>query len=113
MIYQSMDVHQIADALKDDDNANWTYEGAMLLADYLLDLSDETGDFEFDIVAIRCEWSELAGEDLIREYGYLLDQEYDDDDDEKLGDLIELLRDQTYCIEFESNGAARFLIQEF
>jgi len=112
MIYQSMNEYQIADELKDDDNANWTYEGAMLLAEYLLELSDETGDFELDIVAIRCEWSELAGEDLIREYGYLLDQEYDDDD-EKLGDLIELLRDQTYCIEFESNGAARFLIQEF
>jgi len=112
MIYQSMSAHQIADELKDDDNANWTYEGAMLLADYLLDLSEETGDFEFDIVAIRCEWSELSEEDLIQSYGYLLDQEYDDND-EKLGDLIELIRDQTYCIEFESNGAARFLIQEF
>jgi len=112
MIYQSLNAYQIADELKDDDNANWTYEGAMLLADYLLDLSEETGDIEFDIVAIRCEWSELSESDLIQSYGYLLDQEYDDND-EKLGDLIELIRDQTYCIEFESNGAARFLVQEF
>ena len=112
MIYQSLNAYQIADELKDDNNANWTYEGAMLLAEYLLDLSDDIGAFEFDRVAIRCEWSELSESDLIQSYGYLLDQEYDDND-EKLGDLIELIRDQTYCIEFESNGAARFLVQEF
>jgi len=112
MIYQSLNVYQIADELKDDDNSNWTYEGAMLLADYLLDLSDETGDFELDIVAIRCEWSELSESDLIREYGYLLDRYYPNQD-EALGDLVELIREQTYCVEFESNGAARFLIQGF
>jgi len=112
MIYQSLNEYQVADELKSDQYANWTYEGAMLLAEYLLELSDETGDFELDIVAIRCEWSELSEDDLIQSYSYLLDQEYDDND-EKLGDLIELLRDQTYCIEFESDGAARFLLQEF
>src|SRR5210317_1891973 len=112
MIYQTLNAYQIADELKSDEYANFTYEGSMLLADYLLDLSDETSDFEFDRDAIRCEWSELSESDLIQSYGYLLDQEYDDND-EKLGDLIELIRDQTYCIEFESNGAARFLVQEF
>ena len=112
MIYQSLNAYQIADELKRDEYANFTYEGAMLLADYLLDLSDETSDFEFDRVAIRCEWSELSESDLIREYGYLFDRYYPNQD-EALGDLIELLRDRTYCIEFESNGAARFLIQGF
>ena len=112
MIYQSMNEYQIADELKSDEYANFTYEGAMLLAEYLLELSDETGDFEFDRVAIRCEWSDLSESDLIREYGYLLDRYYPNQD-EALGDLVELIRDQTYCVEFESNGAARFLIQGF
>jgi len=112
MIYQSLNAYQIADELKRDEYANFTYEGAMLLAEYLLDLSYETGDFEFDRVAIRCEWSDLSESDLLNSYGYLLERQYDDND-EKLGDLVELIRDQTYCVEFESNGAGRFLVQEF
>jgi len=112
MIYQELTAYDIANDLRADQYANWSSEGSMLLAEYLIDLSEDTGDFAFDRVAIRCEWSEYSESDLISAYGYLLDRTYANQDD-ALGDLIELIRDQTYCIEFESNGAARFLVQEF
>lgn len=112
MIYRELSAYDIADDLLADDYANWTPEGSLLLADYLLDLSDDIGDFAFDRVAIRCDWSELSEDDLISSYSYLLGRTYANQDD-AIGDLIEMIRDQTYCIEFESNGAARFLVQEF
>jgi hypothetical protein len=46
----------MADELRSDQNARWSYEGAYVLADHL----DRECDPQtvFDLVAIRCEWSE-------------------------------------------------------
>lgn len=112
MIYRQLTANDIVNELLSDEFANWSYEGATLLAEYLIDLSDEIGDFEFDRVAIRCEWSELVENDLIQSYGYLLDRNYPNQDD-AIGDLVELIREQTFCIEFETDGKTHFLLQEF
>ena len=50
---------QIADQLKSDSNARWSYNGARALAEYLD--TDENADAEFDYVEIRCEYSEYCG----------------------------------------------------
>ena len=56
---QTLSTSQAADILTSDDNANWSYAGACALIEYLDDLGDDLGEeFEFDRVAIRCEWSE-------------------------------------------------------
>ena len=112
MIYTQLTINDIVNDLLSDQFANWTYEGATLLAEYLDDLSDEIGDFEFNRVAIRCEWSELSETDLIDSYGHMLDQKYDDKDD-AIGDLIELIQERSFCIEFETDGKTHFLVQEF
>lgn len=52
---------QIADALKQDSNAAWSYAGARALAEYLEQLEEDTGEeMELDVVAIRCDFSEYA-----------------------------------------------------
>jgi len=112
MIYQELTAYDIANDLRADQYANWSSEGSMLLAEYLIDLSEDTGDFAFDRVAIRCEWSEYSESDLISDYGYLLDRYYPNQD-EAIGDLIEILRDKTYCVEFNSDSGPRFLVQQF
>lgn len=66
MIKNTLSVSQLADLLRDDDNAGWSYCGAGVLAQYIEDLSDDIGeDIEADIVAIRCDFSEYTLSDLI------------------------------------------------
>ena len=58
-MYQIIDKHTFIDELLSDEYANWSYDGAEKIYEYLTDLEEETGDnFQFDRVAIRCEFTE-------------------------------------------------------
>lgn len=55
----TLSTYQIADALKNDTCARWSYDGSLALAEYLEELEESTGEeMELDIVAIRCDFSE-------------------------------------------------------
>ena len=55
----TLSTHQIADALIQDDNANWSRSGSLALAEYLEEWETIGGtEQELDVVAIRCEFSE-------------------------------------------------------
>ena len=68
MPYQNLGAIEIAELLRNDEYASWTYKGANALADYLEGLEDDgnrchicgadTTRIEIDIVAIRCGYSE-------------------------------------------------------
>jgi hypothetical protein len=99
---------QIADALKQDENAGWSYEGSKALAEYLDQLDQETGeDTELDVVAIRCDWSECkTAKDAAMQYGWEFEVEDGENDEGEFDDLIEqkaleYLKDRTQVIEFE------------
>ena len=54
-----MTTSEIAHKLFQDENANWSYNGAYALANYLQELEDDLGEsIEFDRVAIRCDFSQ-------------------------------------------------------
>jgi hypothetical protein len=98
---------QIADALKRDDNAGWSYEGSKAIAEYLDQLDQETGeDTELDIVAIRCDWSEYdSPENAAEEFGWGKDDQREGEDleeynDRMEGEALEWLQDRTQVIEF-------------
>ena len=103
---------QIADALKSDENANWSHAGAKALAEYLEELEECTGDeMELDVVAIRCDFSEFASlQDWLSEYyGEPLEQAFKsagidlegEEDDEEKDELIRShIQDQGQLIEF-------------
>jgi hypothetical protein len=56
---ETLTTYQIANRLLKDSNACWTRPGAFALAEYLQSIEDDTGEqMEFDVVAIRCDWSE-------------------------------------------------------
>jgi len=60
---------EIANRLLADEHACWSRSGAYGLADYLQELSYDIGeDIEFDLVAIRCEYSEYTWESLYESY---------------------------------------------
>lgn len=66
MIKNTLSVCQLADLLRTDEYAAWSYRGAEVLAQHLEDLSEDIGeDIEIDVVAIRCDFSEYTLSDLI------------------------------------------------
>jgi hypothetical protein len=88
-IYETLNTSQIANALRQDQYAAWSHEGARALAEYLEELAENMGEpMELDVVAIRCDFSEYASiEDVIKEYEDIKD--------------LEDLRDNTTVIEFD------------
>lgn len=56
---KTLTTSDIAHCLLQDENANWSYNGAFALAEYLEEYEDSTGEtLEFDRVAIRCDYSQ-------------------------------------------------------
>jgi len=56
---KTLSTNEIANALRDDKNADWSWDGAKALAEYLEQLEEETGEeMELDVIAIRCDFSE-------------------------------------------------------
>ena len=102
---------EAADMLLDDKNADWTYNGARAIAEYLESLEEETGeDIGLDVCAIRCEYSEYSSAvNAVIDCGFNVDDEDDEDDDEREKIAIDYLRDNTSVIEFEGG----VIIQDF
>lgn len=106
---KTLSTSDIANALRQDDNAIWSWAGARALAEWLEEYEETTGDeLELDVVAIRCDWSEYAS---LTEWAdeYFSDEAQrndaiganEDTDEEQLEDLIrDHINDNGYCIEF-------------
>ena len=55
----TLSTDQIADTLRRDYYASWSYDGAFALAEYLREYEESTGEeLELDPIAIRCEFTE-------------------------------------------------------
>ena len=107
----TINTSDIARALKSDENANWSWNGAKALAEYLEELEEETGEeMELDVCAIRCDFSEYESAlEVAREHGNDWSPEmFNDDgienadfDDELEAYCLEWLKDRTQVIEFD------------
>ncbi len=57
----TLSTYQVADALKNDTCARWSYNGSLALAEYLEEYEESTGEeLELDVCAIRCDFSEYS-----------------------------------------------------
>jgi hypothetical protein len=55
----TLSTYQIADALRNDTCARWSYAGSLALAEYLEEYEESTGEeMELDTCAIRCDFYE-------------------------------------------------------
>lgn len=110
----TLDTYQIADALRKDENADWSFKGAKALAEYLEEWEESTGEeLELDVVAIRCDFSEypslqawafdyFGGEDkALEEFDMERDDGRDYDEDELDEVIKEYIQDNGQLIEFE------------
>ena len=105
----TLSTYQIADALKNDTCARWSYNGSLALAEYLEEYEESTGEeIELDVCAIRCDFSEHSSlldwahdyfSNALEELGFDETEENDDDEiDEKIRSYIQ---DHGQLIEFD------------
>ncbi len=108
----TLSTYQIADALKNDTCARWSYAGSLALAEYLEELEESTGEeMELDTCAIRCDFAEYDSlRDFADEYfGTTSRNSWADSigadadaDDETLDEKIrEYIQDHGQLIEFD------------
>lgn len=95
----------------------FSYEAITALFEWYDELS-ESGDIEFDPVAITCDWSEYDAEGLFIDYGYLLDDDEGQNTDRMKEylvtsfwrlHLLSLLEENTTVIKLKTT----YLIQAF
>lgn len=88
--------------LLDDKNASWSYEGARALCEYIEELEEDCGEeIEFDVVAIRCDYSEHASlEEWAKDYGFEPEAS-PEDEREREEEIRDYIMDHGKLIEFE------------
>jgi len=108
----TLSTSQAADLLKADTNARWSRAGARALVEHLEQLEQDCGaEIEFDVVAIRCDYSEYdsalqAALDQGFEPNPNLGEEAQSEE-VKEADALSWLQDETEVIEFESGVIIR------
>ena len=95
---QTITENQFVDAIVGDDYNNMSYDGARALFEYIEEYEDSCGtEIEFDVVAIRCEWTEYENiEEVSKDYDI---------------DNLDDLRDNTSVIEVPKSD--RLIVQEY
>lgn len=96
---QTLTTSQAADILRADENANWTYAGALALVEYLEEYEESTGEeLELDVVAIRCDYAQY---DNLTAFAF----EYGDDQlSADIADMDDDDRDDAIRRYIEENG---------
>lgn len=94
---------------------NFSYAGLDTLFAYLEEVEQDCGkEFELDVIAICCEYTEYDEEELISQYGHKLDREEDQDDDEYLEALLDELEQWTTVLKVEdSHKSVSYILQAF
>lgn len=90
---QTINLSQFRDAFHQMGRGDqFSYEALKLIYEYFEELDP---DFDLDVIAICCDFEELATEDIIRQYGI----DCDDIEDDELDDhVLEYLQDHTSVI---------------
>jgi len=96
---QELTPNQAAHLLLEDENASWTYNGAIALCEYL---EENYPEMEFNVGDIRCSYNEYESATAAAE-------DYSDFSCDKEAEALEYLQDNTTVIVF--NGG--IIIQEF
>lgn len=103
---RTIDLYQFIEAFTDCNRKNQFSASALeTLFDYYEEIESETGEeIELDVIAICCDWAEYEEQELIDEYGYLIEEEEKD-----VEEIAEELNGRTTVIETDGN----YLVQTF
>ena len=117
MIKQPVSWWQFRDALRGDQYCNWSMEAIEALFDYLEQLSDDIGeDIELDVVAIRCDWSEIHIQELWDEYSHVFENEglTVENDSDDYDEQLRILQEHTTVLDIRRDThMGNVVLQEF
>lgn len=104
MIIETVDESTFRDAFKRmGRTSQFTYDALGLLFEYLDNLSDETGEpLELDVIAICCDYSEMAAQEVRDAYGLYTPE--DEDEAEEAEDVRDYLSENTSLVGETSDG---------
>ena len=111
----TLTTNEAAEMLQNDKYARWSYAGASALVEHLERQEEESGiEMEFDLDAIRSEYSEYESATAAAKAGGwepdIDDEDEDSNDEEDIeAQALQYLEDNTLVIEF--NGG--IIIQDF
>jgi hypothetical protein len=93
---QTIGLSQFTDAFMAIRPNNFTYDGLVLLFDWIEQQEQETGEEqELDVIALCCDFEELTVEEIVRQYNI----EADDIEDDEIDDhVMNYLNDETIVI---------------
>lgn len=101
----TLSTSQAVNMLTQDTDANWSYQGAKALIEYLEEIDE---DMELNVVAIRCDYSEYSSlqewaEDYFSgDWKEQLDMDAETADDDEIDEAIrEYIQDHGTLIEFD------------
>jgi len=96
-MYQTINFYQFRDAFQRMDRKNFSYEGLEVLFDFF----EEVEDYELDVVAICCNYTENTPEVIAQEHGIVLT---DEENEEKIKeDVLEYLEANTCVVGLTAN----------
>lgn len=98
---QTINKYKFIDAFQSSQyKNNFSYDGLCMLYDYLEELADETGEeYEMDIVALACEFTESSYDEVISEYSLISD----DDNDSKQQAVLDYLEYNTIICNYNND----------
>ena len=90
---------------------NFSYQARNILFDWIEQLDADTGEeTELDVIALCCDFADSAIEDVLFDYGYMMDLSKEPDTDS----IREFLQENTIlCGEYTENGQSFFVYQQF
>lgn len=121
-MYKVMSIWEMQDAFKSCGRENYfSDDGFEAIDNYYIDRCFGGGEigteFEFDVVALCCDWNEygdgvvLGFDDFINDFEYLIDDDEDEEleEDEKVDAIFKKLEDETYCIRLENGNILQMI----
>lgn len=73
---QTINAFDFRRAFNDHDRENFSYDGLNILFDYLEDLEQDCGEeYELDVIALCCEFTEATAKDIASNYGIEIDED--------------------------------------
>lgn len=105
----SISKYEAADILLADNNASWSYPGALALCEHLEELEGELGEeIALDTVALRCEWREYeTAVEAAEDTGWEYEGDDEDDEDAKEDAARTWLSENTSILEFKGGVVVR------
>jgi hypothetical protein len=97
--------------IKSGREANFSYQARNILFNWIEQLDADTGEeTELDVIALCCEFTDHAMEDVLFDYGYMMDLSKEPD----INYIREFLQENTIlCGEYTEKDVTFFVYQQF